>query len=287
MRDERLFKVGKNLVKFAWTIEIIAVLIGFLISIIVSYSVFNEINRFDKVLTFGDYSSILVAGLPFLLVAVVEATKIPIATAMMYAKHKSWKIMLFFGVILLSIITFETMINGFERNFANLTFAIDERKSESLLLQQSIDNIEEQKRKIDTVRIIKVENLYANKVATANKNFNQQIQNQNDHINKQLNSMDDSYKAKIDTELNGLYSKESKIYESWDKERESMQKRLRSLLNQNVSGANKDKEKLSLEVDALKREMKSKMADSTFLTRGAVERKYRKLISEKSVFIVF
>lgn len=65
MRDERLFKVGKNLVKFAWTIEIIAVLIGFLISIIVSYSVFNEINRFDKVLTFGDYSSILVAGLPF------------------------------------------------------------------------------------------------------------------------------------------------------------------------------------------------------------------------------
>jgi len=140
--------------------------------------VFNEINRFDKVLTFGDYSSILVAGLPFLLVAVVEATKIPIATAMRYAKHKSWKIMLFFGVILLSIITFETMINGFERNFANLTFAIDERKSESLLLQQSIDNIEEQKRKIDTVRIIKVENLYANKVATANKNFNQQIQNQ-------------------------------------------------------------------------------------------------------------
>ncbi|MDA3909229.1 MAG: hypothetical protein PF437_09070, partial [Sulfurimonas sp.] len=156
MKNERLFKVGQNLVKIAWTIEIIAVLLGFLISIIVSYSVFNEINRFGKAFTFGDYSAILVAGLPFLLVAVVEATKIPIATAMMYAKHRPWKIMLFFGVILLSLITFETMINGFERNFANLTFAIDERKSESLLLQHSIDNIEEQKRKLDTIKIHKV-----------------------------------------------------------------------------------------------------------------------------------
>ncbi|EDZ61985.1 hypothetical protein SMGD1_0026 [Sulfurimonas gotlandica GD1] len=281
MGNERLFKVGKNLVKFAWVIEVIAVLIGFLISIIVSYSVFNEINRFGKVFTFGDYSAILVAGLPFLLVAVVEATKIPIATAMMYAKHRSWKIMLFFGVILLSLITFETMINGFERNFANLTFAIDERKSESLLLQQSIDNIEEQKRKIDTIKIEKVETSYANRVARANENFNQQVQRQNEYINKQLNGMDDTYKAKIDKELNELYSKESNIYESWDKERESMQKRLRNLLNQNVSGANKDKEKLSNEVDSLKIEMKKKMADSTFLTRGAVERKYRQLISEK------
>lgn len=281
MKNERLFKVGQNLVKFAWTIEIIAVIIGFLISIIVSYSVFNEINRFDKAFTFGDYAAILVAGLPFLLVAIVEATKIPIATAMMYAKHKPWKLMLFFGIILLSLITFETMINGFERNFANLTFAIDERKSKSLLIQHSIDNIEDQKQKIDTIKIDKVENTYANRIARANKNYNEQVERQNKYINQQLNDIDDSYKIKIDEELNGLYAKESKIYESWDKERESMQKRLRNLLNQNVTGANKDKKKLSNEVDLLKEEMKKKMADSTFLTRGAVEKKYRKLISEK------
>lgn len=281
MRNERLFKVGKNLVKFAWTIEVIAVLIGFLISIIVSYSVFNEINKFDKAFTFGDYAAIMVAGLPFLLVAVVEATKIPIATAMMYAKHRVWKIMLFFGIILLSLITFETMINGFERNFANLTFAIDERKSESLLIQHSIDNIESQKIKIDTIKINKVENSYANRIARANKNYNEQVAHQSQYINKQLNSMDDSYKTKIEMELNSLYTKESKIYESWDKEREGMQKRLRNLLNQNVSGANKDKEKLTNEVDSLKKEMKIKIADSNFLTRGAVEKKYRKLIAEK------
>lgn len=281
MRQERLFRVGKNLVIFAWVVEIIAVLIGFLISIIVSYSVFLEIGRLDKELTFGDYSSIIVAGLPFLLVAVVEATKIPMATAMMYAKHTSWRIALVLGTMLLVAITFETMVNGFERNFANLTFAIDERKNESRLLQDKIDNLEEQKRKIDTIRLGKVETSYANKVAIANKNFNEQVQKQNNFINHQLGGIDDNYRTKIDNELNGLYDKESKIYESWDRERENMQKRLRSLLNSNVSTATDDKSKLAAEVDALKKEMKYEMDDSTWLTRNAVERKYRELIEKK------
>lgn len=281
MRQKRLFNVGVNLVRFAWVVEIIAVSIGLMISIIVSYSVFTEINKFDRELTFGDYASIIVSGLPFLLVAVVEATKIPIATAMMYAKHTSWRILLFLGTLLLISITFETMLNGFERNFANLTFAIDERKNESLLLQQSIDTLEEQKKKINTIKIEKIENSYANKIANANKTFNEQVQRQNEHINEQLNSMDNNFKEKIDTELVGLYEKESKIYEAWDKERESMQTRLRTLLNQNVSGANKDKEKLEMEVAELKKEMKMKLADSTFLTRAATEKKYRELIDKK------
>lgn len=281
MKDQRIFKVGVNLVRFAWVVEIIAVTIGLMISIIVAYSVYNEVNKFDRALTFGDYAAIIVSGLPFLLVAVVEATKIPIATAMMYARHTTWRILFFFGVILLATITFETMLNGFERNFANLTFSIDERKNESLLLQQSIDTLEEQKIKINTIKIDKVENIYANNVARANRNFNEQVRTQNKYINKELNSIDNSFKDKIDTELVGLYEKETKIYEAWDKEREDMQVRLRNLLNKNVSGANEDKVKLEAEVAELKKEMKEKLADSSFLTRGAIEKKYRALIEKK------
>jgi uncharacterized protein YdcH (DUF465 family) len=281
MRNQRLFKVGVNLVKFAWAIEIVAVLIGFLISIIVSYSVYFEINRGEGALRFNDYAAILVAGLPFLLVAIVEATKIPIATAMMYAKHKSWKIMLFIGVIMLTLITFETMINGFERNFANLTFAIDERKDKSLLIQKSIDNIQEQKEKIDIVDIPSVEEAYARKVALANENFNTQVQRHNEYIQMQLSGTDESYKAKIDAELNGLYIKEAAVYEAWDQERAVLQRRLRNLLNQNIEGATTDKQSLAQEIKALKAEMQVKMEDANFLTRPGVEKKYRQLISEK------
>jgi len=281
MRNQRLFKIGVNLVKFAWAIEIVAVLIGFLISIIVSYSVYFEINRGDGALRFNDYAAILVAGLPFLLVAIVEATKIPIATAMMYAKHRSWKIMLFIGVIMLTLITFETMINGFERNFANLTFAIDERKDKSLLIQKSIDNIQEQQEKIDVIDIPSVEVAYAKKVALASENFNTQVQRHNEYVQMQLSGTDVSYKEKIDAELNGLYSKETAVYEAWDQERAVLQKRLRNLLNQNIEGATTDKQSLAAEIKALKSEMKVKMADANFLTRPGVEKKYRQLINEK------
>ena len=91
LSNQKLFNVGVRLVKFAWVIEILAISIGFLISIIVSYSVYAELNKTDKVLDFGDYSSILVSALPFVLVAVVEAAKIPVATALMYAKHFTWR----------------------------------------------------------------------------------------------------------------------------------------------------------------------------------------------------
>ncbi len=281
MRSQRLFQVGQNLVKFAWAIEIVAVLIGFLISIIVSYSVYFEINRGDGAFTFNDYAAILVAGLPFLLVAIVEATKIPIATAMMYAKHRSWRIMLFIGVMMLTLITFETMINGFERNFANLTFAIDERKDQALLYQQEIDNIQEQIVKINVVSLPKVETSYANTVVRANTNFNLQIEQHRANVSTRLGTLDESYKEKINAELKDLYHKETNIYAAWDKERENLQHRLRKLINQNIEGAGTDKKVLAKELQELKAEMKEKMEDASFLTRSSVEKKYRKLIDKK------
>jgi hypothetical protein len=281
MGNPRLYKIGVRLVKFAWVVEIIAVLIGFLISIIVAYAAYDAINHVDKDMTFNDYSSIFVAGLPFLLVAVVEATKIPIATALMYAKHTSWRIMLFIGVLLLVTITFETMMNGFERNFSNLTFAIQERKNEALLLQGKIDDIEDKKRVIDTIKAEDIETEYANTLSKANANFNQQVERQSEYIQNQLKNIDRNFKEKIDAELNELYDKESKIYEAWDKERETMQKRLRNLLNQNLKGAGADKQKLSQELDNLKAEMKRKMKNANFLTRPGIERKYRELIEKK------
>ena len=281
MRNQRLFNIGVNLVKFAWVIEIIAVIIGFLISIMVAYSVYFEINRTDHNFDFNDFSAIFVAGLPFLLVAVVEATKIPVATAMMYAKSRSWKIMLFIGVLMLTLITFETMINGFERNFANLTLAIDERKDSAVLIDQNIANIEAQIKNIDSVKLEEVENTYARKINIANKSFNTQVQQQSEHVELQLHGMNDSYKEKINAELSRLYAKESEIYASWDKERESVQKRLRGLLNTNLEGTGSDKEKLSAELDALKAEMKQKLDEANFFTRARTEKKYRQLIEKK------
>lgn len=281
LTNRNLFGVGIRLVKFAWVVEILAVTIGFLISIIVSYSVFLELNREQVADSFGDYANILVAGLPFVLVAVVEAAKIPTATAMMYARHFRWKLLLFIGLFMLAFITFETMLNGFERNFAGLNMSINEQKNEALLLNKQIEDLERRKEEINIIDPDKVDNQYNQTVERANKNYYRALEAERDHINNQLKNLKGDYEPAYKEQIRQLEAKKNEIYEAWDQERVALQKRLRTLLNQNVSGANTDKEKLQKEVDDLKAEMEAKLAESSFLTRSAVEEKYRNLIKEK------
>ncbi len=115
---------GKKLYKFAWTIEIIAAFIGVMIAwsmgfqtyqyYVIENGHFPLINLFDLVL----------AGLPFLMVASVELLKIPFCK-LIYL-NKSFKIRFFFSIILLLVtfITFETLITGFERQFANISIQV-------------------------------------------------------------------------------------------------------------------------------------------------------------------
>ena len=283
LSNQKLFNIGVSLVKFAWVVEILAVSIGFLISIIVSFSVYAELNKTNRTLTFGDYSSILVAALPFVLVAVVEAAKIPVATALMYAKHFWWRVLFFIGLLLLAGITFETMLNGFERNFSGLNITIDEKKNESLLLQDKIDVLENRKEEINIIDIQKIENDYLTNVQYANNAYYTALDKERAHINQQINqlSSESDNRKQYQEEIDDLHAKERDIYSSWDKERDELQKRLRSLLNNYVAGTQNDKQLLQRELDDLKAEMQQQLSEAGFFTRNQVEAKYRKLITDK------
>ena len=70
-------KSGKNLYRFAWTIEIIAAFIGLMIAWSMGFETYqfyvNEHGSFPLIHLFD----LLLAGLPFLMVASVELLKIP------------------------------------------------------------------------------------------------------------------------------------------------------------------------------------------------------------------
>ena len=283
LSNQKLFNIGVKLVKFAWVVEILAVSIGFLISIIVSFSVYAELNKADRALTFGDYSSILVAALPFVLVAVVEAAKIPVATALMYAKHFSWRVLFFVGLVLLATITFETMLNGFERNFSGLNITIDDKKNESLLLQDKINVLEDRKKEINIIDPEKVDNNYRTNVQSANNAYYTALDKERDHINQQISQLnrESDNSKQYQAEIDELHTKERNIYEAWDRERDELQKRLRGLLNNYVAGTQNEKQILQAELDDLKTEMQQQLSDAGFFTRSQVETKYRKLIADK------
>ena len=82
---------SRFLVALAWTVEILAVLIGLTISIVVSVSAYNSFSSSGDVSLLDGTSAIVVAGLPFVLIAVVELCKIPLTFAFMAVRNLAWR----------------------------------------------------------------------------------------------------------------------------------------------------------------------------------------------------
>ena len=267
------------LIRLAWTVEIIAALIGLTISIIVGVSA-GLSDQFEESLL-GQGASVLVAGLPFLLVAVVELCKIPLTFAFIAVESTSWRLLFLFFVLFLCLITFETMFNGFERNFSNLNYAIDTYKNqiedldaEEELVQWRMDRVqtftqEDLVQEIDQ-RQGEIDAVYAASVTSARNN-----------AEKAVAGIDYSFRDEIPQEIEALMRRRDTYYEQWSVEREGIENRFSGLLLDNISDSRGEKERLLAERNALQVELAGALAAANFLTRSTVENKYRTLISEK------
>jgi len=111
---------GKTLIKFAWVVEIIVAIVGLSIAWFLYQKAVGNVES-DKIQTFSEKISQNIDGvivsLAFVVVAIVELTKIPLATAFYYAAKSRWKIVFIVALILVNISTFETIIQGFELGF--------------------------------------------------------------------------------------------------------------------------------------------------------------------------
>ena len=267
------------LIRLAWTVEIIAALIGLTISIIVGVSA-GLSDQFEESLL-GQGASVLVAGLPFLLVAVVELCKIPLTFAFIAVESTSWRLLFLFFVLFLCLITFETMFNGFERNFSNLNYAIDTYKNqiedldaEEELVQWRMDRVqtftqEDLVQEIDQ-RQGEIDAVYAASVTSARNN-----------AEKAVAGIDYSFREEMPQGIEALMRRRDTYYEQWSVEREGIENRFSGLLLDNISDSRGEKERLLAERNALQVEMADALAAANFLTRSTVENKYRTLISEK------
>ena len=101
---------GKKLYILACVIEILVVLAGLATAYIMMKAQMSD----------GDVSKAAAysIGLTFTIAAIAELTKIPLATAFYYAVRYSWKTLFLLALILINILTFETVINGMQRNWA-------------------------------------------------------------------------------------------------------------------------------------------------------------------------
>ena len=269
------------LIRLAWTVEIIAVCIGFMISILVSVSAFRSST--DSIGFLDSTSAILIAGLPFLLIAVVELCKIPLVFTFMNVRSKYWRSIFLFFVLFLCLITFETMLNGFERNFSNLNRAVDNRNNEIINIDSQIALLEKRRsyaqKFTEDDLTIEVEQ----KNEFLDQELNRNVRRINAVESNELSGIDRGFEPQLDAEIRDLMTLRDKYYDNWNSEKELIEERFTTMLVENVSGSRDERTRLLNDLNSLKEEMRVAMEDASFLTRSGVERKYRQLVKEKEL----
>ena len=267
------------LIRLAWTVEIIAVCIGFMISILVSVSAFRSST--DSIGFLDSTSAILIAGLPFLLIAVVELCKIPLVFTFMNVRSKYWRSIFLFFVLFLCLITFETMLNGFERNFSNLNRAVDNRNNEIINIDSQIALLEKRRsyaqKFTEDDLTIEVEQ----KNEFLDQELNRNVRRINAVESNELSGIDRGFEPQLDAEIRELMTLRDKYYDNWNAEKELIEERFTTMLVENVSGSRDERTRLLNDLNSLKEEMRVAMENASFLTRSGVERKYRQLVKEK------
>ncbi|MET4695704.1 hypothetical protein [Endozoicomonas lisbonensis] len=280
--DKYKGRYASFLIGLAWTVEIIAVLIGLTIAIVVSISANESYSNQETASLLGNNASILVAGLPFLLVAVVELCKIPLTFAFMAVKNVFWRGLFLFFVAFLCLITFETMLNGFERNFSNLNYAIDTRKN-------NIENIDAEiellNRRMERVQVFTADDL-VQETDAMQLDIDEQYRTSVNRINAEteavISGIDYGYQETLDAEVLTLMERRDGYYDNWNTERQQIEDRFSELLLGNLSDSRNERQRLLQELEALKQEMNQALAGANFFTRTTIDNKYRGLIAAKN-----
>ncbi len=146
-------KYGVRLIYIAWTIEIVAASIGLFIGISNAQdgSVFYERNKFTN--TF-------IGAAPFIIIAAVELTKIPLAIGVYRVKRLIWRTLFLSTLLLLVFVTFETIFVGLESNFSARETRIEAPRRAYEENEAKLDSIEERFDEINSRTVEKIDDDY-------------------------------------------------------------------------------------------------------------------------------
>lgn len=143
---QREHNFGKKLYIAAWLVEILAASLGLLIAFFIAYDAYIKSNN----QTGPGVLNAITGALPFVLIAVIELTKIPLASGLYKVRHRGWRALIFFTLIALIAVTFETMFVGLERQMTNITAIVTQDKARIQQFENEIkaisDEIEQRSR---------------------------------------------------------------------------------------------------------------------------------------------
>ena len=149
---------GRKLIIMAWVIEILVASVSFMIAMLFFLSKGQSDLKLAEAANDLDINSIIV-GLSFLVVTVIELTKIPLASVFYYGGKLTWRIVFFFALVAVTFITFETILQGFELAYNQRSSVVEDQRK---LIENTKENIKNINIKSDLTEInSKIENIRA------------------------------------------------------------------------------------------------------------------------------
>ena len=185
-------KTSAHLLRAAWTVEVVAVLLGLAISVAVGFDGWASQQNSPRTEA-DDWINIGISSAPFLLVALVEMTKIPMSGAAYYATRWYWRVMFTLGLLFVAFVTFETMFNGLERNFASLKYSMDIKMDEYTLLQEQFHDLEAEKSVAEELTLDSIEEAYNSRLAAIYLDFDKAIVAIDNRYASQLQATSDEF----------------------------------------------------------------------------------------------
>ena len=146
-------------------VEVIASGIGFFFAISTGVVAYDQIPERER--TNATLMNAIQGALPFVLIAVIEPLKIPLAGGLYYVKSLGWKILIFFALTGLTIVTFETMFTSFEQNLTNVNGSVIRQNNLIQKLTGELDNLKIEQSQLNN----ETEDGVTKKIKTQNENF--------------------------------------------------------------------------------------------------------------------
>ena len=164
---------GRKLFIAAWAVELLAASLGLLIAGFVAYDAYSQNPDHSG----NSLLNAVMGALPFVLIAVIELTKIPLASGLYRVRHYGWKLFIFIALFALMMVTFETMFTGLERQMTNITARITDRKTEIQQIESSIRETERQIKQISDRSIESETNDINSRIAQTKEDGEQKLIN--------------------------------------------------------------------------------------------------------------
>ena len=142
--DDLKYDWGTYLIRMAWVIEILAASLGLIIAWSMGAQTYDTLVANGKDFSTANLFDVVLAGLPFIMVAAVEILKIPLCLVVFL--NTKLKVRIIFSIVLLGVttLTFETLATGFERQFHNIKTSVTIEEDKLLDINNNILRVEKQ-----------------------------------------------------------------------------------------------------------------------------------------------